>query len=131
MGTTIVQISQPEISACLLKINRLSERTDPAALILSPPAWASKNNKIAEQRLHRRGLLHLPGRAAPRFCRDDSRNDPLGLTLAVNGDILTTNDKGVYFVERYEPLGPPALGRLVGHSLDVRRTLAPQSRRAN
>jgi hypothetical protein len=77
------------------------ERTDPAALVIGPTGVAlSKNNKVlyvADSLNNRIAAIADPrtrqssGGVGSTLSSGGSLNDPLGLTLAVNGDILATN----------------------------------------
>jgi hypothetical protein len=97
-----------------------SERTDPAALVIGPQGLAlssstlysagSLNNRIAAipDAIQRRtsamtGTTVSTGR---------SLNDPLGLTIAPNGDILTTNGSDGRLVET-TPQGTQIARKLV------------------
>jgi hypothetical protein len=78
-----------------------SERTDPAALVIGPTGVAlSKNNKVlyvADSLNNRIAAIADPlsrqtsAGTGSTLSSGGSLNDPLGLTLAVNGDIFTTN----------------------------------------
>ena len=78
-----------------------SERTDPVALVIGPTGVAlSKNNKVlyvADSLNNRIAAIADPlsrrtsAGTGTTLSSGGSLNDPLGLTLAVNGDILTTN----------------------------------------
>jgi hypothetical protein len=85
-----------------------SERTDPAALVIGPTGVGlssndilyvadSLNNRIAAipNALERNSDAH----AGNDVTSNGSINDPLGLTLAPNGDILTTNGNNGKVVE--------------------------------
>ena len=78
-----------------------SERTDPAALVIGPTGVAlSKNNNVlyvADSLNNRIAAISGPlsrqtsAGTGSTLSSGGSLNDPLGLTLAVNGDILTAN----------------------------------------
>ncbi len=85
-----------------------SERTDPAALVIGPTGVAlasngtlyvadSVNNRVAAipQALDRNTTAH----AGNDVTSNGALNDPLGLTLAPNGDILTVNGNNGKIVE--------------------------------
>lgn len=93
--------SVPTVQSITVIGSMFAERTDPAALVIGPTGVAlSKNNKtlyVADSLNNRIAAIRDP---LTRQSSDDtgstlsingSLNDPLGLTLAVNGDVLTTN----------------------------------------
>jgi len=86
-----------------------SERTDSAALVIGPTGVAlSKNNKIlyVADSLNNR-IAWIPDpltrttsiRNGMTLTRGGHLNDPLGLTLSVNGNILTANGDDGFMVE--------------------------------
>jgi sugar lactone lactonase YvrE len=78
-----------------------AERTDPAALVIGPTGVAlSKNKKVlyvADSLNNRIAAIanpltrHSSDGTGATLSMGGSLNDPLGLTLAVNGDILAAN----------------------------------------
>ena len=107
-GGTVLRInlaispnSPPAVQSITVIGSMLPERTDPAALVIGPTGLAlNKNNKtlyVADSLDNRIAAISDP---LTRQSTDDtgstlsingSLNDPLGMTLAVNGDILTAN----------------------------------------
>jgi len=100
-----------------------SERTDPAALVIGPTGVGlsgttlyvadSLNNRIA-------AIPNAIERETTAFTGKDvtsngSLNDPLGLTIAPNGDILTANGDDGKIVET-TPGGTQVAHRLVDHT---------------
>src|SRR5215469_14018369 len=91
----------PVVTSISVLGSGFSERTDPAALVIGPTGMAlSKNNKvlyIADSLNNRIAAIADPlsrqtsAGIGSTLSSGGSLNDPLGLTLAVNGDILTTN----------------------------------------
>jgi len=93
--------SPPVVRSISVIGSGFSERTDPAALVIGPTGVAlSKNNKVlyvADSLNNRIAAIADPlsrrtsAGTGTTLSSGGSLNDPLGLTLAVNGDILTTN----------------------------------------
>jgi hypothetical protein len=93
--------SAPTVKSITVIGSGFSERTDPAALVIGPTGVAlSKNNKllyVADSLNNRIGAIHDPltrqssDNTGSTLSIGGSLNDPLGMTLATNGDILTTN----------------------------------------
>ncbi|MDR3749072.1 MAG: hypothetical protein P4M04_13110 [Acidobacteriota bacterium] len=85
------------------------ERTDPAALVIGPTGLAlSKNGDtlyVADTLNNRIAAIddpltrHSSGGTGTTLTTGGTLNFPLGLTLAVNGDILTVNGGDGYLVE--------------------------------
>jgi DNA-binding beta-propeller fold protein YncE len=99
----------PSIESITVVGSGFSERTDPAALVIGPTGLAlGKNNKtlyVADSLNNRIAAISDP---LVRFSSDNtgttlssggSLNDPLGMALAINGDILTTNGNDGNLVE--------------------------------
>ena len=94
-------LSKPVVQSISVIGSGFSERTDPAALVIGPTGVAlSKNNKmlyVADSLNNRIAAIADPlsrqtsAGTGTTLSSGGSLNDPLGLTLAVNGDILTTN----------------------------------------
>jgi DNA-binding beta-propeller fold protein YncE len=106
---TVPAKSPPSVRSITVIGSMFAERTDPAALVIGPTGLAlSKNNKtlyVADSLNNRIAAISDP---LTRQSSDDtgstlsingSLNDPLGLTLGVNGDILTTNGNDGNLVE--------------------------------
>ena len=93
--------SPPVVRSISVIGSGFSERTDPAALVIGPTGVAlNKNNKVlyvADSLNDRIAAIADPlsrrtsAGTGTTLSSGGSLNDPLGLTLAVNGDILTTN----------------------------------------
>lgn len=98
---------KPEIESTTIIGSGFSERTDPAALVIGPTGVGlhngtlyvadSVNNRIA-------AIPHAITRTITDFAGKDvtsngSLNDPLGLIIAPNGDILTVNGNDGRIVE--------------------------------
>ena len=93
--------SAPVVQSISVIGSGFSERTDPVALVIGPTGVAlSKNNKVlyvADSLNNRIAAIADPlsrrtsAGTGTTLSSGGSLNDPLGLTLAVNGDILTTN----------------------------------------
>lgn len=85
------------------------ERTDPGALVIGPTGLAlSKNNKtlyIADSLNNRIAAITDPltrttsAGTGATVSSSGALNDPLGLTLAINGNILTVNGNDGFLVE--------------------------------
>jgi hypothetical protein len=98
---TISRNSPPSVKSLTVIGSGFAERTDPAALVIGPTGVAlGKNNKklyVADSLNNRIAVIddpltrHGSDNTGSTLTSGGSLNDPLGLTLAVNGDILTTN----------------------------------------
>lgn len=128
--------SPPSVTSLTVIGSGFPERTDPAALVIGPTSVTlSKNNKVlyvADSLNNRIAAITNPltrqssGGIGSTLSSGGSLNDPLGMTLAVNGDILTvngndgflveTNSKGVQiFTTLLDNTGnPPGAGALFG-----------------
>lgn len=115
-GGTVVRLNldipwpgqgKPELEATMVIGSGFSERTDPAALVIGPTGVGlrngtlyvadSVNNRIAAiPRAITRTTTDFTGKAVTS---NGSLNDPLGLTIAPNGDILTVNGNDGRIVE--------------------------------
>ena len=90
--------SGPRVKSITVIGSGLSERTDPAVFVVGPTGVApSKNNKVlyVANSLNKRIAAidnplgrHTSAGTGTMLSSGGSPNDPLGLTLAVNGDIL-------------------------------------------
>ena len=93
--------SAPVVQSISVIGSGFSERTDPSALVIGPTGVAlSKNNKVlyvADSLNNRIAAIADPlsrqtsAGTGATLSSGGSLNDPLGLTLAVNGDVLTAN----------------------------------------
>jgi len=101
IALAVPQASPPTVESISVVGSGFSERTDPAALVIGPTGMAlSKNNKVlyvADSLNNRIAAISDPlsrqtsAGTGSTLSSGGSLNDPLGLTLAVNGDILTAN----------------------------------------
>ena len=101
IALAVPQASLPTVKSISVVGSGFSERTDPAALVIGPTGMAlSKNNKVlyvADSLNNRIAAISDPlsrqtsAGTGSTLSSGGSLNDPLGLTLAVNGDILTAN----------------------------------------
>src|SRR5208283_794630 len=114
-GGTVLRIvltlgsGSPSVKSITVIGSGFPERTDPAALVIGPTGVAlSKNNKTLYVADSLNNRIAAIGDPLTRNSSDDtgstlssggSLNDPLGLTLAVDGDVLTTNGNDGYLVE--------------------------------
>jgi DNA-binding beta-propeller fold protein YncE len=115
-GGTVLRIvldvasgSPPSVTSITVIGSEFAERTDPAALVIGPTGVAlSKNNKklyVADSLNNRIAVIDDPltrnssDGAGSTLSSGGSLNDPLGLTLAVNGDVLTTNGNDGFLVK--------------------------------
>jgi DNA-binding beta-propeller fold protein YncE len=93
--------SPPAVASVTVIGSNFAERTDPGALVIGPTGVAlSKNKKtlyVADSLNNRIAAIanpltrHSSDSTGSTLSMGGSLNDPLGLTLAVNGDILTAN----------------------------------------
>lgn len=91
----------PSVDSITVIGSGFSERTDPAALVIGPTGVAlSKDNKtlyVADSLNNRIAAIRDPlfrstsDNTGATLSSGGHLNDPLGLTLAVNGDVLTVN----------------------------------------
>ncbi len=142
-GGTIVRIdltlsmgSVPFVQAMTVIGSGFSERTDPAALVIGPTGVGLSKDRfslyVADSLNNRIAAIPFPltrtssARTGITVTKDGALNDPLGLTVAANGDILTTNGDDGNMVET-TPVGlqvstdqldssgnPPGAGALFG-----------------
>jgi hypothetical protein len=109
IGLRVSAGSPPSVTSLTVIGSEFPERTDPAALVIGPTGVAlSKNNRtlyVADSLNNRIAAIanpltrHSSGHTGSTLTSGGSLNDPLGLTLAVNGDVLTTNGNDGYLVE--------------------------------
>ena len=93
--------SAPSVKSITVIGSGFSERTDPAALVIGPTGVAlSKNNKtlfVADSLNNRIAAISNPlarqssDNTGSTLSIGGALNDPLGMALATNGDILTAN----------------------------------------
>ena len=86
-----------------------AERTDPAALVIGPTGVGLSKDGfslyVADSLNNRIAAIPFPltrqssGRTGFTVTRGGALNDPLGLTVAANGDILTVNGDDGYMVQ--------------------------------
>jgi hypothetical protein len=98
---SITGSTSPTVKSLTVIGSEFAERTDPAALVIGPTGVAlGKNNKVlyvADSLNNRIAAIRNPltrqssDNTGSTLSIGGSLNDPLGLTLAVNGDILATN----------------------------------------
>jgi len=101
IALAVPQASPPVVRSISVIGSGFSERTDSAALVIGPTGVAlSKNNKVlyvADSLKNRIAAIADPlsrqtsAGTGATLSSGGSLNDPLGLTLAVNGDVLTAN----------------------------------------
>ena len=99
----------PTVESITVIGSEFSERTDPAALVIGPTGVAlSKNGKtlyVADTLNNRIAAIDDPlsrqssGGTGTTLTIGGTLNFPLGLTLAVNGDVLTVNGGDGFLVE--------------------------------
>jgi DNA-binding beta-propeller fold protein YncE len=109
LNLQVSRSSMPLLESVTVIGSGFAERTDPAALVIGPTGVAlsqdghllyvadSLNNRVVaiEEPLRRSGS----GGTGRTVTRGGALNDPLGLTLALNGDILTVNGDDGFLVE--------------------------------
>ena len=99
----------PSVTTMTIIGSGFSERTDPAALVIGPTGLAlSKNSKnlyVADSLNNRIAAISNPltrsssGGTGSTVSSGGALNDPLGMSLAVNGNILTVNGNDGNLVE--------------------------------
>jgi hypothetical protein len=106
---TLSKSAPPFVEAMTVIGSGFAERTDPAALVigptgvgLSPDGFSlyvadSLNNRIAA--IAYPVTRQTTARTGITITKGESLNDPLGLTVAPNGDILTANGDDGYMVQ--------------------------------
>lgn len=116
----------PHIDSMKVIGSGFSERTDPAALVIGPTGLGLRGSTlyVADSLNNRISAIHdAIDRESTAFTGEDvtsngSLNDPLGLTIAPNGDILTVNGNDGNIVET------TPRGKQVAHKL-IDNTMAP------
>jgi sugar lactone lactonase YvrE len=101
--------TSPSVASLTVIGDGFSERTDPAALVIGPTGLAlGKNHKtlyVADSLNNRIAAIADPlvrmssGSTGATVSSGGSLNDPLGMTLAINGNILTVNGNDGFLVE--------------------------------
>ena len=112
VNLSIPAVGIPSVTSVTEIANGLSERTDPAALVVGPTGLGLAEDGtlfIADSAANR--IASIPDAAtsssptsATTVSSNGNLNDPLGLALAPNGDILTTNGGDGNLVET-TPMG--------------------------
>jgi len=111
IGLSLPSTGQPTVTSETVIGNALPERTDPAALVVGPTGLGFSGGTlyVADSAANRIAAIgNALGRTTPTsgmtVTADGAINDPLGLAIAPNGDILTTNGGDGNLVET-TPLG--------------------------
>jgi hypothetical protein len=101
--------NMPSVVSITVIGSGFSERTDPAALVIGPTGLAlNKNQKtlyVADSVNNRIAAIDNPlvrtssDNTGTTVSSGGSLNDPLGMTLAINGNILTVNGNDGFLVE--------------------------------
>ena len=101
--------SMPSVGSITVIGSGFSERTDPAALVIGPTGLTlNKNHKtlyVADSLNNRIAAIDDPltrassDNTGATVSSGGSLNDPLGMTLAINGNILTVNGDDGFLVE--------------------------------
>jgi hypothetical protein len=106
---TLSKSARPFVESITVIGSGFAERTDPAALVIGPTGVAlsadgfslyvadSVNNRIAA--IPYPIFRQTTARTGFTITKGGSLNDPLGLTVAPNGDILTANGDDGYMVQ--------------------------------
>jgi hypothetical protein len=106
---TLSKSAPPFVEAMTVIGSGFAERTDPAALVIGPTGVALSKDGfslyVADSLNNRIAAIPYPisrqttARTGTTITKGGSLNDPLGLTVAPNGDILTTNGDDGYMVQ--------------------------------
>ena len=117
--------SAPTVKSIAVIGSGFPERTDPAALVIGPTGVTlSKNNKVlyvADSLNNRIAAITNPltrqssDHTGSTISSGGNLNDPLGMTLAVNGNILTVNGNDGFLVET-NPKGVPVFTTLLDNT---------------
>jgi hypothetical protein len=101
IGLSLNGVNPPSVASLTMIGSGFAERTDPAALVIGPTGVAlSKNNRVlyvADSLNNRIAAIRDPltrnssAGTGSTLSIGGSLNDPLGMALATNGDILSTN----------------------------------------
>ena len=115
-GVTVVRVdltltagNAPFVQAMTVIGSGFAERTDPAALVIGPTGVGLSKDGfslyVADSLNNRIAAIPFPltrqssGRTGFTVTRGGGLNDPLGLTVAANGDILTVNGDDGFMVQ--------------------------------
>jgi SMP-30/Gluconolactonase/LRE-like region len=106
---TLSKSAPPFVEAMTVIGSGFAERTDPAALVIGPTGVALSRDGfslyVADSINNRIAAIPYPitrqtsARAGSTITKGGDLNDPLGLTVASNGDILTANGDDGYMVQ--------------------------------
>jgi hypothetical protein len=106
---TLSKSAPPFVEAMTVIGSGFAERTDPAALVIGPTGVALSRDGfslyVADSVNNRIAAIPYPisrqttARTGITITKGGSLNDPLGLTVAPNGDILTANGDDGYMVQ--------------------------------
>jgi DNA-binding beta-propeller fold protein YncE len=106
---TLSKSAPPFIQAMTVIGSGFAERTDPAALVIGPTGVALSKDGfslyVADSLNNRIAAIALPlsrvstAHTGSTITKRGDLNDPLGLTVAPNGDILTVNGDDGYMVQ--------------------------------
>ena len=106
---TLSKTAAPFVEAMTVIGSGFAERTDPAALVIGPTGVGLSPDGfslyVADSLNNRIAAISFPitrqttGRTGTTITKGGSLNDPLGLTVASNGDILTVNGDDGYMVQ--------------------------------
>jgi len=106
---TLSKSAPPFVEAMTVIGSGFAERTDPAALVIGPTGVGLSADGfslyVADSLNNRVAAIAYPitrqtsGRTGATITKGGSLNDPLGLTVASNGDILTVNGDDGYLVQ--------------------------------
>jgi len=114
---------KPKINSTTVIGSGFPERTDPAALVIGPTGVGLSGNTlyVADSLNNRIAAIHnavertTTAHTGSTVSMNGSLNDPLGLTIAPNGDILTTNGNDGNIVET-TPGGSQVATKLVDNT---------------
>jgi DNA-binding beta-propeller fold protein YncE len=106
---TLSKSAPPFVEAMTVIGSGFAERSDPAALVIGPTGVALSSDGfslyVADSLNNRVAAIAYPitrqttDRIGKTITKGGSLNDPLGLTVAPNGDILTANGDDGYMVQ--------------------------------
>ncbi len=106
---TLSKSAPPFVQAMTVIGSGFAERSDPAALVIGPTGVALSKDGfslyVADSLNNRIAAIAYPvtrqtsARTGTTITKGGSLNDPLGLTVASNGDILTVNGDDGYLVQ--------------------------------
>jgi hypothetical protein len=109
MNLAVSKSSMPSLESITVIGSGFAERTDPAALVIGPTGvWPSGNGHtlfVADSLNNRIAAISDPltrnssNGTGKTVSKGGSLNDPLGLTVAPNGNIVTVNGNDGYVIE--------------------------------